>query len=498
MVMLAKGNRSPRGARGLRANTAASTWARSAGRPRAWPSTPSRRSRCIEYPELGMEAIWRIEVEDFPAFIVIDDKGNDFYAGLIEKGRGAGPAGGGRLTGALAIAGALALGALPWLFPAEQHLTRAVATGFAISLALKLRLLVDRAANPEMLRTAPRVMLWLLVAPATHWPRTPAQARTVRRRAPGLLALAAALAAPLLPLALVKPAITVGSAGGWPAGTAVEMAQFYLLLAAMAEAVRGLCALGGLEADPVFRRPVLARTPAAFWGRRWNLVVHGFARRYVFLPVARRRGPALAVLATFAASGLMHEYLVLAAVGVPDYRPGFMLAFFVAQGVAVLAVAGAQRRGWPAAPAGLAVVLHLGWLLGTTPLFFTRCGRRSPPSTRPARPAGGRSARGSSRRYPPAREANEPPNALRRTTPPPDGTRDRHRCAGGRPGHRAMGRVGRQADGRPAPGARHRRRRAGAVTGGAGAAALPSSPTPKAPPASIASARRARPARTAS
>jgi tartrate dehydratase beta subunit/fumarate hydratase class I family protein len=34
------------------------------------------------YPELGMEAIWRIEVENFPAFIVIDDKGNDFFKEL--------------------------------------------------------------------------------------------------------------------------------------------------------------------------------------------------------------------------------------------------------------------------------------------------------------------------------------------------------------------------------------------------------------------------------
>ena len=34
----------------------------------------------VEYPELGMEAIWKIEVEDFPAFIVVDDKGNDFFA----------------------------------------------------------------------------------------------------------------------------------------------------------------------------------------------------------------------------------------------------------------------------------------------------------------------------------------------------------------------------------------------------------------------------------
>jgi fumarate hydratase class I len=35
-----------------------------------------------EYPELGMEAIWKIEVEDFPAFIVIDDKDNDFFKEL--------------------------------------------------------------------------------------------------------------------------------------------------------------------------------------------------------------------------------------------------------------------------------------------------------------------------------------------------------------------------------------------------------------------------------
>ena len=35
-----------------------------------------------EYPELGMEAVWKIEVEDFPAFIIVDDKGNDFFANL--------------------------------------------------------------------------------------------------------------------------------------------------------------------------------------------------------------------------------------------------------------------------------------------------------------------------------------------------------------------------------------------------------------------------------
>jgi fumarate hydratase class I len=36
----------------------------------------------VEYPELGMEAIWKITVEDFPAFILVDDKGNDFFKQL--------------------------------------------------------------------------------------------------------------------------------------------------------------------------------------------------------------------------------------------------------------------------------------------------------------------------------------------------------------------------------------------------------------------------------
>jgi len=42
-----------------------------------------RKVEVLEYPELGMEAVWRIEVEDFPAFIIVNDKGDDFFAALI-------------------------------------------------------------------------------------------------------------------------------------------------------------------------------------------------------------------------------------------------------------------------------------------------------------------------------------------------------------------------------------------------------------------------------
>jgi fumarate hydratase class I len=84
LVMLAKGNRS----RVVR--DACHKWGGfylgSIGGPAARLADHSIRKVDVqEYPELGMEAIWKIEVEDFPAFIVIDDKGNDFYAGLLEK-----------------------------------------------------------------------------------------------------------------------------------------------------------------------------------------------------------------------------------------------------------------------------------------------------------------------------------------------------------------------------------------------------------------------------
>jgi fumarate hydratase class I len=44
-----------------------------------------KKVEVLEYPELGMEAVWKIDVVDFPAFIVVDDKGNDFYAKFSPK-----------------------------------------------------------------------------------------------------------------------------------------------------------------------------------------------------------------------------------------------------------------------------------------------------------------------------------------------------------------------------------------------------------------------------
>lgn len=78
MVMLAKGNRSKQVTDAC--GTHGGFYLGSIGGPAARLALDCIKSQeVIEYPELGMEAVWKIEVEDFPAFIVVDDKGNDFF-----------------------------------------------------------------------------------------------------------------------------------------------------------------------------------------------------------------------------------------------------------------------------------------------------------------------------------------------------------------------------------------------------------------------------------
>ena len=79
MVMLAKGNRSSEVTEACARH--GGFYLGSIGGPAARLAQDSiRKVEVLDYPELGMEAVWRIEVEDFPAFVVIDDKGNDFFA----------------------------------------------------------------------------------------------------------------------------------------------------------------------------------------------------------------------------------------------------------------------------------------------------------------------------------------------------------------------------------------------------------------------------------
>jgi fumarate hydratase class I len=94
LVMLAKGNRSPVVREACKRY--GGFYLGSIGGPAARLAKDCiKKVEVLEYPELGMEAVWRIEVVDFPAFIVVDDKGNDFFAEVI----------GGKKEGGLPVVG---------------------------------------------------------------------------------------------------------------------------------------------------------------------------------------------------------------------------------------------------------------------------------------------------------------------------------------------------------------------------------------------------------
>ncbi|MCC8071458.1 MAG: fumarate hydratase [Bacteroidales bacterium] len=84
MVMIAKGNRSKQVTDACHKH--GGFYLGSIGGPAAILAQNSiKKVELLEYPELGMEAIWKIEVEDFPAFILVDDKGNDFFTEIQKK-----------------------------------------------------------------------------------------------------------------------------------------------------------------------------------------------------------------------------------------------------------------------------------------------------------------------------------------------------------------------------------------------------------------------------
>jgi len=81
LIMIAKGNRSQQVTDACKKH--GGFYLGSIGGPAALLAEENiKKVECIDFPELGMEAVWKIEVVDFPAFILVDDKGNDFYKQL--------------------------------------------------------------------------------------------------------------------------------------------------------------------------------------------------------------------------------------------------------------------------------------------------------------------------------------------------------------------------------------------------------------------------------
>jgi Membrane bound O-acyl transferase family len=131
----------------------------------------------------------------------------------------------------------------------------------------------------------------------------------------------------------------------------------------------GLWRFAGVDARPLHRAPLKARSLTEFWGRRWNLAFSEMTALAAYRPLRRVVGEPAAVLASFALSGLLHE----AAISVP-VRAGYggPLAYFLLHGCLTLVERARARQGLrpPEAWGVWGRVWTLGWLALPLPILF--------------------------------------------------------------------------------------------------------------------------------
>jgi MBOAT, membrane-bound O-acyltransferase family len=147
--------------------------------------------------------------------------------------------------------------------------------------------------------------------------------------------------------------------------------EIYLLAGGANHLLVGSFALAGFQLRDGFRYPILAHSILDFWSR-YNVLIHRWLKHHVFEPIGlRRRRPVLGILAVFATSGLLHEYLFL-----PIDRSllGWQLAFFLMHGLGAIASAGTgrvfRRISGRRTPRALTICATLVFVLLTAPLFI--------------------------------------------------------------------------------------------------------------------------------
>ncbi|MCA9709215.1 MAG: hypothetical protein KDK70_25450, partial [Myxococcales bacterium] len=262
--------------------------------------------------------------------------------------------------------------ALPLVLPTAWIYGRAVASAFAVMLAVKsYELHRERVPDPGMLERLPLFCFWLLIPPRSKRPangETAAVHRAEGRRRMLRAALKLPPAAVLVLVHLRWPALHDSP---WvEAFWALWMTYFGTT--AFVDLVSGLAMQTGVHVAEAFHAPPLARSPRDFWGQRWNLIVNDLAYRLVFLPLGGIRRPLRSTLAVFVISGVVHEYFIVACLGRPSSYTGWMMLFFLLHGAAVMLQLwwdrGRGRNRRMTRP--VAVTLHMLWLSATAPLFF--------------------------------------------------------------------------------------------------------------------------------
>jgi hypothetical protein len=123
--------------------------------------------------------------------------------------------------------------------------------------------------------------------------------------------------------------------------------------------------LFGIFPPRLHDHPILARSVAEFWGRRWNRIVGTWLRTRFFHPLAKKRRPILGLFAAFLMSAALHAYFVWVALD-PEMAL-LMGAFFLVQWLFVVAELGLRVRNWPVP---LARLWTFSAIVGTSPMFL--------------------------------------------------------------------------------------------------------------------------------
>jgi hypothetical protein len=263
-----------------------------------------------------------------------------------------------------------ALAPLAWIPSNRPGMTMLIAIAGGI-VALKA---IDWLANPRFEDQPWRVWLSLTLWPALQIEdvgvRIDGDARrevVAKRLLPGVAGLAVGLILTALGQSLGLP-----ERGIWLDST-LKALEIYAMAGGANDLMVAALALAGYRATDAFHYPIFARSVLDFWSR-YNVWIHRWLKRHVFEPVGlRRRRPALAILAVFAVSGLLHEYLMV--VAVPELV-GRQFAFFGLHGLGAIGGAWLGRRyrmiAGRRAPRVLAIAATLGFVLLMAPIFI-RC-----------------------------------------------------------------------------------------------------------------------------
>lgn len=253
----------------------------------------------------------------------------------------------------------------PWLLHGGSPFERFVVALAALFVVVRVWEVRRRVYPEAVTRGAREFFTYFLTVPDVDFDFT-AQGRErarrsgTRRVARGILKGGAVLA--LFVCSTLWPELH----GVWWAHTIWALWAVYFAASGVMDVFAGvLMWLSGQPVHEMFVNPAFARSPRDFWSRRWNLMFRNSAHRLIFQPLREGR-PLMAVVAVFMWSALVHEYLVIAALG---QTRGHMTAFFALQGAATL-LEGLWKRRWRMSR-GWAVAFHLCWLIATAPLFFS-------------------------------------------------------------------------------------------------------------------------------